>query len=57
MVSPSGRSGGTPRVQFNLGLIYLDGRGVLKDPVLAHMWFNIAGAIGSETAREFTGQS
>ena len=31
--------------------MYVDGRGVLKDSVLAHMWFNIAGANGDETAR------
>ena len=28
------------------------GRGVLKDSVLVHMWFNIGGANGDETARE-----
>ena len=28
-----------------------NGEGVLKDSVLAHMWFNIAGANGNEEAR------
>ena len=38
--------------QFNLGLMYSEGRGVLKDSVLAHMWSNIAGANGNASARE-----
>ena len=38
--------------QYNLGLMYDNGRGVLKDSVLAHMWLNIAGANGHEGARE-----
>ena len=41
---------GDARAQFNLGVMYSDG--VLQDPVLAHMWFNIAGAIGNEDARD-----
>ena len=32
--------------------MYAAGRGVLKDSVVAHMWFNIAGANGNEIARE-----
>ena len=32
--------------------MYANGRGVLKDSVLAHMWYNIAGANGNEAARE-----
>ena len=32
--------------------MYATGSGVLKDFVLAHMWFNIAGANGNEGARE-----
>ena len=28
--------------QFNLGLMYARGEGVLKDSALAHMWLNIA---------------
>ena len=38
--------------QYNLGIMYDNGRGVLKDARLAHMWYNIAGANGSEIARE-----
>ena len=34
--------------QFNLGLIY--GNSVLKDPVLAHMWWNIAASMGDKEA-------
>ena len=32
--------------------MYTFGWGVLKDPVLAHMWFNLAGANGNDMARE-----
>ena len=38
--------------QFNLGVRYATGEGVLKDSVLAHMWWNIAGSNGHEAARE-----
>ena len=38
--------------QLNLGVMYSNGRGVLKDSVRAHMWFNIAGANGDEAARK-----
>ena len=41
---------GDADAQLNLGVMYADG--VLQDPVLAHMWFNIAGANGNEAARE-----
>ena len=43
---------GDASAQYNLGLMYANGRGVLKDSVLAHMWSNIAGANGNEAARE-----
>ena len=43
---------GDATAQFNLGVMYGNGLGVLKDSVLAHMWFNIAGANGNEAARE-----
>ena len=39
--------------QFNLGVMYAIGSGVLKDATLAHIWLNIAGANGSEIAREW----
>ena len=35
---------GDPEAQLNLGLMHRNGEGVLRDLVLAHMWFNIAGA-------------
>ena len=38
--------------QFSLGVMYANGEGVLKDYVLAHMWWNIAGANGNEFAKE-----
>ena len=38
--------------QMVLGAMYVDGRGVLKDYVLVHMWLNIASANGLEEARE-----
>ena len=37
----------------DLGIMYASGQGVLKDSVLAHMWFNIAGANGNASAREY----
>ena len=33
-------------VQSNLGFMYGNGRGVLKDNVIAHMWYNIGAANG-----------
>jgi len=41
---------GHVRAQYNLGNMYLDG--ILKNTELAHMWFNIAGANGSERAAQ-----
>ena len=43
---------GEALAQHNLGVSYVNGEGVLKDSVLAHMWINIAGANGNEQARE-----
>ena len=43
---------GDADAQYQLGVMYDHGQGVIKDQVLAHMWFNIAGANGSEAARE-----
>ena len=43
---------GNALAQFNLGLMYTNGHFVFKNSVLAHMWWNIAGANGSEGARE-----
>ena len=38
--------------QYNLGVMYADGRGVPQDYVAAHMWANLAAAQGEENARE-----
>ena len=43
---------GDAAAQLQLGVMYYNGRGGLKDSVLAHMWLNIAGANGNEVARE-----
>ena len=32
--------------------MYKNGKGLKKDKILAHMWFNIASATGSEEARK-----
>ncbi|MEJ6591397.1 MAG: tetratricopeptide repeat protein [SAR86 cluster bacterium] len=42
--------------QYNLGIMYLNGKGVLQDDVLAHMWFNIAGANGDADGSENRGK-
>ena len=34
--------------QNNLGYMYQNGQGVLQDNVMAHMWYNIGAANGSE---------
>ncbi len=36
--------------QYNLGVMYRDGRGVRKDYVMAHMYFNIAAVSGNKGA-------
>ena len=43
---------GEAKAQYNLGLCYAQGQGLLKDSVGAHLWLNIAGANGHEGARE-----
>jgi len=37
--------------QYNLGLMYSNGQGVIQDNVYAHMWWNLAAANGHESAR------
>ena len=37
-------SEGDAPAQFNLGVMYAEGRGVPQDYVSAHMWFNLAAA-------------
>lgn len=39
---------GDARAQYNLGVMYGLGNGVVKDSVYAHMWTNIASANGDE---------
>jgi TPR repeat protein len=45
---------GDPAAQFSLGVIYTGGaaRGVSKDLVLAHMWFDLAAERGDNAAAE-----
>ena len=43
---------GDAAAQFNLGVMYAAGVGVLKDSVLAHMWSNTAGVNGNASARK-----
>ena len=38
--------------QYNLGLMYDNGIGVLNDNVRAHMWYNVAGANGLKMGAE-----
>ena len=38
---------GDAGAQFNLGILYAEGKGVLKDPITAHMWYNIGSANAS----------
>ena len=42
---------GRVEAQYNLGLMYATGLGVVRDYVLAHKWFNIAAVHGSPEAR------
>jgi TPR repeat protein len=41
---------GHARAQFNLGVMYASGQGVLRDLVLAHGWLQRAAGIGLATA-------
>ena len=38
--------------QYYLGMLFLNGKGVLQDFSSAHMWFNIASSRGHEKARK-----
>ena len=44
---------GDPDAQSNLGVMYKQGKGVLQDNVMAHMWYNIASASGNDKAGEW----
>jgi len=41
---------GNAPAQYNLGLMYAMGTGVIKDNVYAHMWWNIAASSGHKNA-------
>jgi TPR repeat protein len=41
---------GDERAQYNLGVMYSYGQGVLQDYVRAHMWFNISAVKGDKDA-------
>ncbi len=43
---------GQPDAQLELGLSYLEGRGVAGDPLRAHVWLNLAAAAGDVQAME-----
>ncbi len=38
---------GDSSAQINLGILYAEGKGVLKDATTAHMWYNIGSANAS----------
>jgi len=44
---------GNANAQAKLGTMYENGRGVLQNNVLAHMWYNISSANGLERAMEY----
>jgi TPR repeat protein len=43
---------GDANAQFDLGVVHVNGRGVLQDYVVAHMWFSLAAARGDTKAAE-----
>ena len=43
---------GTAAAQLNLGFMYANGEGVLKDAVYAYAWLSIAAAQGNTNAKE-----
>jgi hypothetical protein len=38
--------------QYDLGVLYANGRGVPQDYILAHMWLNLSAAKGDQQASE-----
>ena len=44
---------GNERAQYNLGLMYEGGYGVLKNNVQAHMWYDIAGVEVAVSYRDY----
>ena len=47
---------GVVDAQYCLGMHYANGRGVERDYVSAHKWFNLAAMQGNETARDIRGE-
>lgn len=45
-----GAEQGNAKAQFSLGLMYFEGKGVIKDVVYSHMWGNIAASTGFSAA-------
>ena len=41
---------GNAIAQYNLGVLYYTGEGVIQDNVYAHMWWNIAASSGDKGA-------
>jgi TPR repeat protein len=48
---------GNPAAQYELAMMYQDGREVPQDYVLAHLWFNLAAAQGHLDARKLRKRS
>lgn len=44
---------GDANAQFNLGHMYGEGHGVIKNIVVAYAWLNVSAAQGNETARKY----
>jgi hypothetical protein len=47
---------GNAEAQFDLGILYANGRGVPQDYVTAHMWFNLSASKGDKTAASYRDQ-
>lgn len=48
---------GNSSAQINLGILYAEGKGVLKDPTTAHMWYNIGSATASNEMASVLGST
>jgi uncharacterized protein len=44
---------GNAAAQYNLGLMYQNGYGVVQNNILSHMWYNIASANGYKKSSEW----
>ena len=47
---------GDAEAQYNLGLMYDFGEGVLEDDVYAYMWWNLASLLGNKNATTAKGE-